>query len=125
MKEILNKKEIEEIKELLVDKKTKIESTLNQIKNEHENLSSMQLSDEGDFAAASRDYRTDTHIKQQQLKELSAISHSLFKIENATFTGLCEMCDCEIGMDRLRVKPHAKYCIDCRSYLDKQNKSIA
>lgn len=120
-KRALSKKHIEEVKTLLLENKAKIEATLNSISNDHESLSSMDLNDDADFAAASRDYSNDIHIKNQQMKELTLINHALFKIEKGTYTGLCEMCDSEITMKRLRVKPHAKYCIDCRSYIDNEN----
>ncbi|RXK12812.1 molecular chaperone DnaK suppressor DksA [Halarcobacter mediterraneus] len=116
----LNKKQIEEIKELLLKNKAIIEGNLNNLSNEHVNLSEMDLNDEGDFAAASRDYSTDIHIKKQQLEELRLIDHALRKIYSGKFTGLCEMCDSEITMKRLRVKPHAMYCIDCRNYLENE-----
>ena len=55
MPKSLNKKQVEEIKSLLLQNKMTIESTLNNLSNEHLNLSEMDLNDEGDFAAASRD----------------------------------------------------------------------
>ena len=116
----LNTKQIEEIKDLLLKNKAKIEKTLHGISDDHESLSSMELNDEADFASASRDYNTDIHIKNQQLRELELINHSLNKIEAGKYTGQCEMCDGEIGMPRLRVKPHAKYCIECRSAIDNE-----
>lgn len=119
MKRTISEKHINEVKELLLENKEKIESALSNLANEHESLSNMDLNDEGDFAAASRDYNTDVHIKKQQERELAMINHSLAKIEKGVFTGQCEMCDAEIGIQRLRVKPHAKYCIDCRNYIDK------
>jgi len=125
MARALSKKQIEEVKALLLENKAKIEATLNNLSNEHESLSSMDLNDDADFAAASRDYSTDIHIKKQQLKELEFINHALKKIEAGKYTGLCEMCDSEITMKRLRVKPHAKYCIDCREYIDNEKQSIA
>jgi len=116
----LNQKQIEEIHKLLLENKEKIESTLNTISDSHNDLTNMDLNDEGDFAAASRDYNNDVLIKKQQQEELALIDHALEKIEKGTYTGLCEMCDSEIGMKRLRVKPYAKFCIDCRSYIDKK-----
>lgn len=120
MPKILNKKQVEEIRSLLLQNKMTIESTLNNLSNEHSNLTDMVLNDEGDFAAASRDYITDVHIKNQQLRELNLINHALKKIEKNEYTGLCEMCDSEITIRRLRVKPHAMYCIDCRDYIEKE-----
>lgn len=119
----LNAKQVEEIKNLLLEDKAKIEQTLHGISDDHESLSSMELNDEADFASASRDYITDIHIKNQQLKELELINHSLKKIQAGEYTGLCEMCDGDIGMPRLRVKPHAKYCIECRSAIENQQQS--
>jgi len=118
---VLNQKQVEEIKVLLVQNKEKIEKTLKTMDTEHETLNTMDLNDDADFAAASRDYSTDIHIKQQQLKELELINKSLKKIEKGEYTGLCDMCDSEITIKRLRVKPHARYCIDCRSYIDNEN----
>ena len=118
MAKVLNKKQIDEIYNLLIDSKNKIENTLNRISDAQNDLNDMDLNDDGDFAAASRDYNTDIHIKKQQMMELELINHSLKKIEEGKFTGICEMCDSEIGMKRLRVKPYAKYCIDCRNHID-------
>ncbi|SKB48175.1 RNA polymerase-binding protein DksA [Malaciobacter marinus] len=118
---VLNQKQVEEIKVLLVQNKEKIEKTLKTMDTEHETLNTLDLNDDADFAAASRDYSTDIHIKQQQLKELELINKSLKKIEKGEYTGLCDMCDSEITIKRLRVKPHARYCIDCRSYIDNKN----
>lgn len=120
MPKLLNQKQVEEIKSLLLHNKMTIESTLNNLSNEHNNLTDMVLNDEGDFAAASRDYSTDIHIKNQQLKELNLINHALKKIDKNQYSGLCEMCDGEITIRRLRVKPHAMYCIDCRDYIEKE-----
>ncbi len=116
----LNTKQVEEIKNLLLENKEKIENILHTISDDHESLSSMELNDEADFASASRDYTTDIHIKNQQLRELDLISTALKKIEVGEYTGFCEMCDGEIGMPRLRVKPHAKYCIECRNAIDSE-----
>ncbi|WP_321313098.1 RNA polymerase-binding protein DksA [Halarcobacter sp.] len=120
MSKELNQNQIDEIYGLLIESKEKIEKNLKGISDSQDNLSSMDLNDEGDFAAASRDYNNDIHIKKQQLEELELINHALLKIKKGVFTGICEMCDSEIGMKRLRVKPYAKYCIDCRNHIDKK-----
>ena len=38
---------------------------------------------------------------------------ALKKIENKTY-GICEMCDEEIGIQRLKAKPYAVFCVHCR-----------
>jgi DnaK suppressor protein len=49
----------------------------------------------------------------QQRKELAEIEAALKNIENKTY-GICEMCDEYIVLGRLKAKPFAKFCTDCR-----------
>jgi DnaK suppressor protein len=62
----------------------------------------------------------DNAIGSQQQVELMEIETALAKINNGQY-GICEMCEEEIGFQRLKVKPHAKYCIDCREIAEKNN----
>lgn len=110
---VLTNAEVEEIRELLLQQKHRIEAALAGMNSEEEGFRSMELNDEADFAAASRDYDNDYFISDQQRRELAMIDHALKKIENGTFTGHCEMCGEEVTMPRYRIKPHARYCIEC------------
>ena len=74
--------------------------------------------DEGDIAAASTDNLINEEIMASQQKELIEIEDALYKISNGTY-GVCEMCEEPIGMQRLKVKPYAKYCITCRQIAEK------
>jgi len=60
-------------------------------------------------------------ISSQQSRELAEIDFSLSKIENGGY-GICEMCEEDISFQRLKVKPHAKYCIVCREIIEKSAK---
>ncbi len=53
--------------------------------------------------------------------EIKDIRNALQKIKDGTF-GVCEMCDDEIDVERLKVKPHAKYCINCRELFEQTQK---
>jgi DnaK suppressor protein len=52
--------------------------------------------------------------------ELMEIEIALAKIKSGEY-GICEMCEEEIGFQRLKVKAHAKYCIDCRGIAEKNH----
>ncbi len=121
---VLTEVQIEEIRKMLLQEKERIETILTGMDSEEEGFRAMELNDEADFAAASRDYNNDFYISTQQHKELEMINHALKKINNATFTGLCEMCGAEVTMARYRIKPHARYCIDCRTYLDETGQTV-
>ena len=51
-------------------------------------------------------------------EELAEIEAALGKIKAKQY-GICEMCEDDIGFQRLKVKPHAKYCIVCRPIVEK------
>ncbi|WP_207935231.1 TraR/DksA C4-type zinc finger protein, partial [Helicobacter cinaedi] len=53
--------------------------------------------------------------------EMRDIRNSLQKLKDGIF-GICEMCDDEIDVERFKVKPHAKYCINCRELYEKSQK---
>ncbi|WP_456403425.1 RNA polymerase-binding protein DksA [Hydrogenimonas sp.] len=74
--------------------------------------------DEGDFASVSTDNMINEEILSSQQKELEEIDDALAKIQKGTY-GICEMCEEPIGMQRLKVKPFAKYCITCRQIAEK------
>lgn len=116
---VLTAEEIEEIRGLLLEEKRKIEAALVSMHSEEEGLRGMELNDEADVAAANRDYNSDFQLGRQQREELAMIDHALEKIANGEFTGCCEMCGAEVTMARYRVKPYARYCIECRTHLDK------
>ncbi len=76
---------------------------------------------EADFAAAQIRNTLDSSISQRHLLELEYIERALEKIDEGIY-GICEMCDEAIGIQRLKAKPHAKYCIVCRQIIEKDLK---
>jgi len=81
----------------------------------------LDLSDEGDYAAASAETIVDSAILVQQRKELNEIELALGKIKDRTY-GICEMCEEPIGKPRLEVKNFARFCITCREINEKEQK---
>ena len=108
-------------KEILLMRKAELEKILYNLSNEINDISKCDIKDEGDFAAASMDSGRDYQIFLAQKKELEEINDALKKIDEGTY-GICEMCDEPIQEERLKIKPHAKYCIICREYIEKKGK---
>ena len=117
----MQKSELEYFKGILLSRKEQILKNLSDVKEEIGELQAQDLSDEGDYAAANSDSLVENAIISQQEKELGEIESALRKIENDEY-GICEMCEDPIGFQRLKVKPHAVYCIDCREIVEKSNK---
>ncbi len=111
--------ELEFFTEMLKARKVQIEKNIAGVEKELLELNALELNDEGDHASVSNDNMREVALGQQQELELLEIEVALGKIKDKVF-GICEMCEEEIAMQRLKVKPHAKYCIDCREIVEKQ-----
>jgi len=114
----LQESELSYFKEILESRKEQINKNINGVNNELAQLSAMELNDEGDHASVSNNSMVESAIIQQQLQELKEIDVTLYKISTSSY-GVCEMCEDDIGFQRLKVKPHAVYCIDCREIVEK------
>lgn len=77
--------------------------------------------DEGDIVGAGLQGTLEMGMINLYQNEIRDIRKSLQKIKDGIF-GICEMCDDEIDVERLKVKPHAKYCINCRELFEKTQK---
>ena len=113
--------ELAYFKEILESRQSQIIKNISGVNQELEQLSSLELNDEGDHASVDNSSMVESAIVQQQEKELREINVTLGKIANGDY-GICEMCEDPIGFQRLKVKPHAIYCIDCREIVEKSNK---
>jgi DnaK suppressor protein len=116
---MLTKNEMELFKNKLLDRRVQIEKNLNGTALELEGMRSLELNDDGDFAAASAETMVDSAILEQQRKELAEIDLALDKIKHGTY-GVCEMCEEPIGRARLEVKNFARFCITCREINEKE-----
>jgi len=107
---------------LLLERKKQIQKNISETELEKISLAANELNDEADYAAADIDNIIDDAIISQQGKELLEIEQALEKIKTDNY-GICEMCEDSIGFSRLKVKPFAKYCITCRTIVEKSQKN--
>ena len=114
----MRSRELEQFEKALLKQKEQIIKNLQSVESELRSYNECELKDEGDLASASSEGLIDEAISNQQLQELKEIEYALTKIKNKTY-GICEMCEEKISFERLKVKLHAKYCIDCREIVEK------
>jgi len=110
--------ELEYFKEILESRQVQIVKNISGVNDELDQLNSLELNDEGDHASVDNSSMVESAIVQQQEQELREIQVTLGKISTGDY-GVCEMCEDPIGFQRLKVKPHAIYCIDCREIVEK------
>lgn len=108
-----NGKQVEELKQILLDKKELIIKHLQGSKDSMDSFKSSECRDEYDYAEISSDSFKEGIIANQQVKELAEIEEALKRVQEGTY-GVCEMCDESIAIGRLRAKPFAKFCTPCR-----------
>ncbi len=118
---MLTKEELDFFRAELEKRRDKIRSNLNLTTQEMNSLNSNDLRDEADFASTSLGRAVDNAILSQQAKELAEIELALDKISKNIY-GICEMCEEEINIERLKVKIFARYCITCREVIEKEQK---
>lgn len=117
----MQESEFNYFKEILESRKEQILKNINGVNDELAQLNSLELNDEGDHASVNNNSMVESAIVTQQEQELKEINVTLGKIANREY-GICEMCEDNIGFQRLKVKPHAIYCIDCREIVEKSKK---
>ena len=116
----MQKSELQFFKSLLMGRKKQILSNIAATNGELSALHGCELNDDGDYACTLDNVRLDNTLILKQQQELYEIENALGKISHGSY-GQCEMCDDDIGFARLKVKPHARYCIVCRPIAEKSS----
>ncbi|MDR2436694.1 MAG: TraR/DksA family transcriptional regulator [Endomicrobium sp.] len=108
----MNKKDLAEIKKLLIEKKAKL---LNKTNNTQRDIDSddTDVGDEIDTARHSSDKEMFFEIAAVDKIILYAVNDALAKIEKNTY-GKCECCGEAISVERLKAIPWTRYCIKCQ-----------
>lgn len=73
--------------------------------------------DLADLATLETDQALLLRIRDRERKLISKIQEALKKIENGTY-GICERCGKEIDEERLKARPVASYCAECKRKLE-------
>ena len=118
---MLKEKQIEDLKNQLLTRKKELLTQIRSSQTVIEELLSETTYDDVDYAEVSSDSYNLNILRNKQVQEIREIELALQKIDNKTY-GICEMCDEKIGIKRLKAKPHARFCVDCRPVYEKKIK---
>ena len=114
-----NKNQVDELKVILFERKENILSNISNSRANIDQLKEQEINDELDYAELVSDSFTEGMIANHQLDELRQIEESLKKIEAGTY-GICDMCGVVIPLGRLKAKPFAKFCTECRTVYENE-----
>jgi len=82
------------------------------------------VSDIGDILDSVSEERTrelDMILTDREKQKLKQIDDALERIEEKTY-GFCEECGVKIPRARLKVVPFAKYCVECKEVIEREEK---
>ena len=117
----MRSRELEQFRKLLLAKRRMLAGDVNgleqaALKNSRQDasgdLSKMPL-DMADVGSDNYEQEFTLSLIETEQATLQEIDEALDRIENKTF-GTCEGCGGRIPKARLKVRPHAKYCIECK-----------
>lgn len=83
-----------------------------------ENAGGEPTGDIYDQASSERDRELGLLLSDRERDKLRKIDEALLKIEDGEY-GICEECEEEIPLGRLKVMPFARYCVKCQSDIEK------
>jgi len=75
-----------------------------------------------DRASIETDASFSFHLKERESRLMKKISRALDKIDEGDF-GICEECGREISMERLKARPMATLCIECKRMEEAEEKN--
>jgi DnaK suppressor protein len=108
-----------ELKALLLKEKAELEENLARIarpvdkdKGDYETTFGEVGADREDNTTEVEEYTDNLPVELTLEKNLQEVIGALDRIEKDTY-GLCENCQKEINLERLKVNPSAKTCIKC------------
>src|SRR3990170_5336107 len=115
-KELLKKAE----ETLLETKKQLLREIRERVKEETEG-SKDEGRDTYDLASDERDREINFILNDREREKLLAIDEALQRIKEKTY-GLCESCEGEIQLGRLKVLPFTRLCVRCQEENERESK---
>ncbi len=116
--EKLDRKTITKFKKILLKEREQIVGEVKQIVESSKEMGQDGIQDIGDEAANIYNKQVLLSLNENERMRLQEVDESLDRMENRTY-GICEECGELIGLKRLEVRPVAKYCVPCKTKLEK------
>jgi DnaK suppressor protein len=119
----MNKKEREEFRKLLADKKETITRKLTETITESKEMESNVAQDLVDKAETSYTKEFLLSLSDGEREQLLLIDEALKRLAHGEF-GVCQVCHKEIGAKRIVAIPWTPLCIDCQERAEEELKAL-
>ena len=118
----MTKKEKNEFKRILLEKKERIVHKLSTFINESKEVESNVSQDVVDKAESSYTKEFLLSLSDTERSHLLLIDEALRRLEKDSF-GVCQLCGKEIGEKRIEALPWTPYCIICQEKAEQEAES--
>jgi len=115
---VLNKRELQRFRKLLMDQRDQIVGNTKRTLAGDIHVDPDDFPDEMDIASSEVSLQFAGRLREREQGLLSKIDAALAKIEAGEY-GDCVMCGEAIGLARLKARPVAELCIECKSEQEK------
>jgi DnaK suppressor protein len=119
----MNKKERDEFRKMLLEKKKTIVRKLSELTNESKEMETNVAQDVVDKAETSYTKEFLLSLSHADREQLLLIDEALKRLRREEF-GVCQLCHQEIGRKRLEAVPWTPYCIDCQEKAEEESKVL-
>jgi len=118
----MKKENLEFFKNLLTDRLSELlshaDSTVTGMTKPKENFA-----DPTDRASHEAERSFELRIRDREHKLIKKIKKTLVRIDNGTF-GMCESCEEEISIARLKARPVTTQCVECKTREENLEKAL-
>lgn len=115
--------QLEYFRELLLTWKSNlmvdVDKTIHHMQDEAANFA-----DPNDRATQEEEFSLELRTRDRERKLMAKIDESLNRIDSGEY-GICEECGVDIGINRLKARPTAELCIDCKTLQEIKEKQMA
>jgi len=111
------------IKEMLLKMREELVRGIARRSRETKGGSTQDIGDILDTVSEERTRELDMLLTDREKQKLKQIDDALERIEEKLY-GLCEECGVKIPKARLKVVPFAKYCVECKEVIEREEKYL-
>ena len=110
----MKKRDVQKFQKILLTQKDELQGNAQKTLSGDIHLDPDDFPDEIDTASSEVNLAFQGRLREREQRLLKKITDALGKIEEGVY-GECESCGEDIGVKRLKARPVAELCIDCKA----------
>lgn len=115
---LMDEGKLSEIKKHLLEMRDEVLAESERIYAESQSLGKDGVPDIGDMSSNSYHQEVLMNLSETQRSRVRDIDAALERVDMRVY-GLCARCEEEISPRRMEVRPFSRYCIDCKTEVEK------